>query len=261
MQSTIGRRLRESGKKRLFMIPFLFTFANACLGLLSILYALDDYYVVAAYLIIGAAFVDALDGRLARALGSTSSLGMELDSLCDAISFCLAPAILLYELYFYDDGLLAIIAVGIYLCAGLFRLAKFNITCDSQKNAFIGMPTPAGALLIALSVINYQWLMASSWRSVFTSSYLLMAFVGAIAFLMVSRVRFATFKAGCRDLLSCLSLIMIIFSAIISLISGYPVFLTVLFSYSLISIGFYYLSIAYQQIKRMSMGIFGPDQK
>ncbi len=235
------------------MVPFLFTFANACFGLLSILYALDDYYVVAAYLIIGAAIVDMLDGRLARAFGSTSSLGMELDSLCDAISFCLAPAILLYEIYFYDDGFLAIIAVGIYLCAGLYRLAKFNITCDSQKNAFIGMPTPTGALLIALSVINYQWLMASSWRILFTSSYLLMALVASIAFLMISRVRFATFKSGCHDLLSYLSITAIIFAAIASLACGFPLVLTVLFSYSLVSIVFYYLSRVYHQVKRVQL--------
>lgn len=251
MQSTIVRLLRESGKKRLFMVPFLFTFANACFGLLSILYALDDYYTIAAYCIIGASIVDMLDGRLARALGSTTSLGMELDSLCDAVSFCLAPAILLYEIYFYYDGLLALITVGIYLCAGLFRLAKFNITCDQQKNAFIGMPTPIGALLVALSVIHYQWLMASSWGLLFSSSYLLMALGLFISFLMISKVRFANFKCGFHDPLSYLSIITILGASAVSLVHGFPVFLTVLFAYSLISIIFYYLAHAYRYLRRV----------
>jgi len=72
------RNLKDSGKKRLFVIPYIFTFANACLGFLAVLYAWDDCCRNASYCIMLAALADALDGRLARALGSCSSLAWSL---------------------------------------------------------------------------------------------------------------------------------------------------------------------------------------
>ena len=149
------RLLRESGKKKLIIIPFIMTFANACLGLLSVLYAWDEQFMVAACCIIAAPFFDGIDGRIARALGSTSSLGMELDSLCDAISFCAAPAIVLYSWKLHAATVLGLFAVGLYLCAGLFRLAKFNRSCAEQRLFFIGLPTPAAAASVVAFVDEF----------------------------------------------------------------------------------------------------------
>src|SRR5262245_44761503 len=93
--------MHPSSKKKLFIIPFLFTFGNALCGFMSVIKTLDEEFMLAAFFILLAALMDLCDGRLARWFGSTSVLGMELDSLCDAISFCFAPAILLYSWSLY----------------------------------------------------------------------------------------------------------------------------------------------------------------
>lgn len=128
MKSIGFRDLQNSGKKKLFLIPFFFTFANALCGFMSVVKTLDEEYLIAALCIILAAGMDLCDGRLARMIGSTSVLGMELDSLCDAISFCFAPAILLYSWSLYQLGVAGLVVLSLYLCAGLFRLARFNIS-------------------------------------------------------------------------------------------------------------------------------------
>jgi len=189
------RNLKDSGKKRLFVIPYIFTFANACLGFLAVLYAWDDCCRNASYCIMLAALADALDGRLARALGSCSSLGMELDSLCDAISFCFAPAIMLYAVYLCNSGVLGIIVAGTYLCAGLFRLAKFNNTATQQKSFFMGMSTPVSAIFFAMVIIDQSWL-ESSWFGFMFHPYLFLPLVLFFAYLMVSHIKFPTFKTG-----------------------------------------------------------------
>jgi len=188
------RLLRESGKKKLIIIPFIMTFANACLGLLSVLYAWDEQFMVAAYCIIAAAFFDGIDGRIARALGSTSSLGMELDSLCDAISFCAAPAIVLYSWKLHAATVLGLIVVGLYLCAGLFRLAKFNKSGTEQKLFFIGLPTPAAAASVVAFVIASEWLVKSRLYFLL-KPYPFAILIGFIAFLMLSKVKFPSFKS------------------------------------------------------------------
>jgi CDP-diacylglycerol---serine O-phosphatidyltransferase len=236
MQSTIVRRLRESGKRRLVMIPFLFTFANAFFGLLSVLYALEDSYILAAYCIFAAAFVDGLDGRIARALGTTSTLGMELDSLCDAISFCFAPAILLYSFYFYEFDICGPIAAGIYLCAGLFRLARFNMISSANKQCFIGLPTPVAALFFALCIINDEWLLTSCWQQLFYSSIALMVLVAGLSFLMVSRIEFPSFKAGIAHRLSRIVLVVTMLAAGMAVWCGSPLLLTVLVAYILTAV-------------------------
>lgn len=188
-------KLKESDKRRLFFLPFIFTFANACLGMGAVLYAWEDFYLKACYCIVGAALADALDGRLARALGSCSPLGMELDSLCDAISFCFAPAMVLYGAYLYECGIVGIVVAGIYLCAGLFRLAKFNNTACQQKSFFIGMSTPVSAIFFAMVIVYQSWI-SGTWLHVFMNPYLFLPLVLFFAYLMVSHIRFPSFKTG-----------------------------------------------------------------
>ena len=227
------RKLKDSGRKRLFVIPYMFTFANACLGLLAVLYAWDDYYRTASYCIILAALADALDGRLARALGSCSSLGMELDSLCDAISFCFAPAIVLYGAYLSVSGIVGIIVAGIYLCAGLFRLAKFNNTCSQQKVFFIGMSTPVSAIFFTMIIVYQSWL-ASSWLQFIYSPYVLLPLVLLFAYFMVSHIRFPTFKAGiCNDTLTLSTGVTMLIVGVIALWFHNPVMFSVLVAYAM----------------------------
>ena len=187
------RLLRKAGKEKLVIIPFIITFANACLGLLSVLYAWDEQFMAAAYCIIAAAFFDGIDGRVARALGLTSLLGMELDSLCDAVSFCVAPALILYSWKLYSINVIGLIAISLYLCAGLFRLAKFNGVGIEQKQFFNGLPTTMAASLVAVLVIVSPRL-AQSWFYFVLEPYYLVIFVTCLALLMLSMIRFPSFK-------------------------------------------------------------------
>lgn len=185
--------LKRYKKNTLIAIPFFFTFANAILGLLSVVKALDAEFITAAYCILLAIFMDTLDGRLARAFGSTSVLGMELDSLCDAISFCLAPVVLLYSWEMQDFGTLGFVVLAIYLCAGLFRLAKFNINSGSTGNWFLGLPTPVAAFLLSAFVITQEWIEGSFINFIFKKN-ILFGLLLLISFLMISKVKFPAFK-------------------------------------------------------------------
>lgn len=220
-------------KKSFFVIPYLFTFANALFGFLSVVNALNDNWAVSAYCIILAAVMDCFDGRLARALGSTSCLGMELDSLCDAISFCFAPVILLYSWYGNLLGVRGLFVLGIYLCSGLFRLAKFNTTCDDQKSFFCGLPTTLAAFIIATLVIYSPWFEAHH-AACLVSPKNVLSLVAGLAFLMVSSLRFPSFKYGKKkSLLSWLIVALGSLIVVANMLYGYPLFFFILLIYVL----------------------------
>lgn len=184
---------KRNYKKTLFIIPYLFTYLNAIFGFLCILKALDGDYYTAAYYIILAACMDSIDGRLARALGSASYFGMELDSLCDAISFCLAPGVLLYCWFPEDLGMFARLSLILYLCAGLYRLARFNVTQEKQQTYFIGLPTPIAAFFIASLILSHTWISTHIIKILLHKTFLFPIIAG-IAFLMVSPIPFYSFK-------------------------------------------------------------------
>lgn len=180
-------------KRSLWTIPYFFTFANALLGVLSVIKAIDADFTAAAYCILLAAFMDGCDGRLARAFGSTSDVGSELDSLCDAISFCVSPAILVYSWGLHEFGLAGIAVVGLYVCAGLLRLAKFTAGADEQSTFFLGLPTTVAGFLLASVVLYHDWIMVSRWHFILDKPWLLLLLT-AIALLMVSTIQFPTIK-------------------------------------------------------------------
>jgi len=181
--------------KFLFIVPHLFTFLNVFFGFLAILNIFSLQFVTAAYCIIAAIAMDFIDGRLARALHTSSYLGMELDSLCDAISFCLAPAVLLFAWRLSSLGWFAIFVLTAYLCAGLLRLAKYN-TLTVQHGTmgyFIGLPTPIAALVIASFVLFHQSILVSPFYVLLYPTTLLFL-VAFLAILMISPFRFPSFK-------------------------------------------------------------------
>lgn len=210
-------------KHSLFLIPFFFTFANAILGLMSVFKTLDSEYALAAYCILLAAFMDGLDGRLARALNSCTVLGMELDSLSDAISFCVAPVVLLYSWELQDFGTLGFIVLAIYLCAGLFRLAKFNIISKDQSNFFLGLPTPIAAFFLTSIVLYRDWISQNKLAYFLLEKYVLFVAVIFISFLMVSKIKFPTFKnKGSR-----IGALPFFILGLLCFIFGYPFFLLI----------------------------------
>lgn len=181
-------------KRQLALIPYFFTFANALFGFISVIAALKGNFILAASYIGAAACMDACDGRLARAFGSTSYLGAELDALCDAVSFCCAPPLLLYCFYQDSVGYAGTIILGSYLCAGLFRLAKFNTTHNSYNGYFSGLSTPVSAFFLASIILYYDWIKCyyhMSWLLHPTSIFIL---VIVLSLLMISTIPFPSFK-------------------------------------------------------------------
>ncbi len=228
------KKLQNSGKKNLFIIPFFFTFGNALCGFLSVINTLEEDYFFAALFILLAAFMDLCDGRLARWFGSTSVLGMELDSLCDAISFCFAPAILLYSWSLYQMGTFGMIVLGLYLCAGLFRLARFNIIASVQTNWFVGLPTTIAAFFFANVVLYEQWL-AHSYFSWLLRPERIAFMVSIIALLMISSIKFSSLKMVKMRVSTTLLAVVACIFALWTLSKGYPLFLGLSAGYIIIN--------------------------
>ena len=147
-----------TSKKTRYLLPNILTLGGVCLGISSIKFSIDGNYSLAVTLILFAAILDALDGRIARLIKGTSEFGKELDSLTDFVSFGIAPV---FVLYFWDlnkYGKLGWAITLVYSVCCVLRLARFNLTKveDSQEwknNFFEGIPSPAGGLLILMPLI------------------------------------------------------------------------------------------------------------
>ena len=147
-----------SSKKTRYLLPNILTLAGVCLGISSIKFSIDGNFSLAVTLILLAAILDALDGRVARLIKGTSEFGKELDSLTDFVSFGIAPVFILYFWELNNYGKLGWAITLIYSVCCVLRLARFNLTKieESQEwknNFFEGVPSPAGGLLILMPLI------------------------------------------------------------------------------------------------------------
>jgi len=147
-----------SSKKTRYLLPNILTLAGVCLGISSIKFSIDGNFNLAVTLILLAAILDALDGRLARFIKGTSEFGKELDSLTDFVSFGIAPVFILYFWELNSYGKLGWAITLIYSVCCVLRLARFNLTktkdAEEWKNNFFeGIPSPAGGLLILMPLI------------------------------------------------------------------------------------------------------------
>ena len=200
-------RLRDRPRVRmgLSIVPSLFTIGNMFAGYYSVVSTLRGNYDYAAIAIGVGAVLDMLDGRIARMTNTSSEFGVELDSLADVLTFGIAPALLALH---WGVGSLAgnpaEVARNIYkfgwlttfgfLIAGALRLARFNLLArkpDStgSKRHFVGLPIPAAAGVVA-AVVHFWPTPLLSTQSAGTWC----ALMGTLAFLMISRVRYPSFK-------------------------------------------------------------------
>lgn len=182
-------RRRQMIRKGLHVLPNLFTLGNAFFGFLSIVFSSHLNFLGAAYCILLGALMDMLDGRTARFVGASSDLGMQLDSLSDAISFCLAPAFLMYRWQLYKVEMLGFFACACFLLAGVLRLARFNVTSQEQSVFFLGLPSTIAGCFLATLFLNIADIQRTPRMSFF-----LIGLIVFIAYLMISSVRFPTFK-------------------------------------------------------------------
>lgn len=170
------------------IFPNIFTTGNLICGFLSIISASEGDPTQAAWFIILAGFLDALDGKVARFSGATSAFGKELDSLADIISFGLAPAFLIYTFELSALGKWGWIVGVVYISAAAFRLARYNLLAQSEeKKNFMGLPVPPAGLTLAAYVIFCYDL----WGGIEYGEYLISMTI-LFSGLMVSQVEYDT---------------------------------------------------------------------
>lgn len=184
----------ETGGKKLaiyiYVLPNLMTTGNLFFGFFAIIQALKSNFLYGAYAIVAAAVFDLLDGRLARLTRSTSKFGAEYDSLCDLVSFGVAPAIMLYQWALNPFGRLGWIACFLFATCGALRLARFNVQAGIvEKNYFQGLPIPMAAGIVASSILAVQDLEMEASGNI---GLLIMTVL--LALVMVSNFRYRSFK-------------------------------------------------------------------
>ena len=173
-------------------LPNILTFINLSLGVIAILFAVNDStgydnLIYASLLIIIAALTDRFDGKVARMLNATSDLGKELDSLSDLISFGLAPTIIAWKVTFISYGIPGYLISLIFPIAGAYRLARYNVT--PFNNVFSGLPiTIAGAFLTVDNLYNCFTLMTNRFNPVINTS-ITVVLILLMSFLMISKIK------------------------------------------------------------------------
>lgn len=171
------------------VVPSLFTILNIFCGFLSLLSTARGEYDMAAWLIISAGIFDVLDGAMARITKSFSDFGVELDSLCDVVSFGVAPSFLVYTIYLHTlDGAGTLIS-AMPMAFGAMRLARFNAQLVGyDKDYFKGLPIPATAIMICAFVLQYYT--PEGLNS--NVAGLLAPMVILLSLLMVSKIKYDT---------------------------------------------------------------------
>jgi CDP-diacylglycerol---serine O-phosphatidyltransferase len=177
------------------LLPNLVSILALCAGLTAIRFAISGNFGMAVLMIGTAAALDGLDGRLARMLKSESAIGAELDSLCDFVNFGVTPALVLYLWGLRTETSLGWIAVLVYAVCCMLRLARFNVGSRvvgeaAEKTSFIGVPSPAGAILVLMPIYIVYAL-----DEVFVMPPVLIAvWMLGVGGLMISRVRTPSLK-------------------------------------------------------------------
>lgn len=233
-----------------YILPNILTTGNLFFGFFSIVKTLDGKYYVAALAILMAAVFDLLDGRVARLTKGTSNFGVQYDSLCDLVSFGLAPSFLMYQYGLNSFGRPGWIICFLFLACGALRLARFNVQSAIGKSSgdFVGLPIPMAAGVIACYVALTENFVESAdiglWTiqifqdiaqsKIWRAGFLLIT-APLIAFAMVSNVAYRSHKAvkikGIKPFR--LLVIFVLFTALIALqpeLFGFAVFLSYAFS-------------------------------
>ncbi|MBO6719281.1 MAG: CDP-diacylglycerol--serine O-phosphatidyltransferase [Rhizobiaceae bacterium] len=190
-----GPRIREIPLR--VVIPNLITVLAICAGLTGIRLAFEGRFELAVTMVLLAAALDALDGRTARMLKGSSKFGAQMDSLADIVNFGVAPAMVLYAFLLHQLGSLGWIAALIFAIACALRLARFNVMAEDpdrpawQTAYFVGVPAPAGAVLVLLPVYLGFLGMPLEYGPAFAAA----VFTVLMGILLVSRIRVWSGKA------------------------------------------------------------------
>ncbi|MDP2344238.1 MAG: CDP-diacylglycerol--serine O-phosphatidyltransferase [Deltaproteobacteria bacterium] len=191
------RRLPFDLRKALFILPNAFTVASIFCGFYSIILSTSgdgpEVFDKAGIALFFAAFFDAFDGRIARLTRTQSDFGMQMDSLADAMSFGLAPAVLVYEWALKPLGEVGLVISFAFCACGVIRLARFNVLAIrgvGSSKYFMGLPIPGASSMLVSVIVAQSHNLGTTVEK--TSSVAVLVVI--LSYLMVSRIRFRTFK-------------------------------------------------------------------
>ena len=199
------------------IVPSFFTVGNMFCGLYSVIAAYGGKLTLAAWMILFGAFLDAMDGKIARFTGSSSRFGVEYDSLADVITFGFAPSMLIYISYAKNMGLPGILLSFLPLLFGSIRLARFNIQLKGfDKEHFSGLPIPIAALTLSSFIIFSQFFFDVPVRY----PKLMIILIFLVSILMVSTIRYEkipnfNFKGSKKDKIRVIIFIVVVILLII----------------------------------------------
>ena len=182
---------RRKLKRGIYVLPNLLTSANLFCGFFAIVAATQGHFFKAAIAIMIAALFDGLDGKIARVTRTVSRFGLEYDSLSDAVSFGVAPGLLVYLWALEPFGRLGWLAALLFVACGTLRLARFNTQVHAvRSDYFNGLPIPAAAFMIATTVL----LLYRFGGTGTTQHVTILIMIYALSFLMVSTIKYYSFK-------------------------------------------------------------------
>ena len=218
--------LRDKRRRGIVLLPSLLTTGNLFCGFFALLLTVEGRYADAALAIFVAMIMDLLDGRVARLMKATSQFGLEFDSLADVVSFCVAPAFLLYSYALKDLSRPAWFGVFLFVTCGALRLARFNVqTGTIDRRFFVGLSTPAAAGVVAATILLLGDAPPARWTQI-----ALAAGAGVLALLMVSTFRYWSFKEVDFVRRRPLQTLLVVVLAVMIVATKHDLFLFVLFT-------------------------------
>jgi CDP-diacylglycerol--serine O-phosphatidyltransferase len=175
--------------KGIYLLPNLFTTASLFCGFLALVFSYNNQLDYAIWSIFIAVVMDGLDGRVARMTGTSSSFGLNYDSLSDLVSFGVVPGFIAYKLAHGSGSRIALAACAVYVICGALRLARFNIQVHGQESkGFVGLPIPGAAGMLMSTIMLFQ-----RYQINFMPKWIpLMAFL--LGLLMVSNIPYMSLK-------------------------------------------------------------------
>tara|TARA_B100000929_G_scaffold197170_1_gene156384 strand:- start:853 stop:1641 length:789 start_codon:yes stop_codon:yes gene_type:complete len=187
-----GKRVKRRG---IFLLPNLLTTASLFSGFYSIISAIEADFISAGLAIFAAQIFDGLDGRVARLAKAQSNFGAHYDSLCDLVSFGLAPSISVFLWGLDSLGQIGWVFSFLFIAAAALRLARFNINIGNEDNKYFrGLPSPVAGAALAY----YVWALSSFGIQGQEVGFVLSLFSGLLAVLlsvlMVINVPYYSFK-------------------------------------------------------------------
>ncbi|ANV98098.1 CDP-diacylglycerol--serine O-phosphatidyltransferase [Helicobacter enhydrae] len=195
----------------LYVLPNAFTAGSIFLAIISIISSAKEDFTLACWAIVASMILDGLDGRVARLTNTSSKFGVEFDSLADIVAFGVAPAMLVYFYIGQYYGRFGLVVCALFVIFGAIRLARFNITTHSEPNFFIGLPIPSAAVILVTWILfNQDYTIFEQPKVVHNAldnsldilignpnalGYISLSCVLLVGVLMVSNIRYPSFKA------------------------------------------------------------------